>query len=80
MCEILVKFVSLLKLIRISLPPPAKSCVLDLCSYSYGDQVILLATVDCSVFLLLLLLFGGAYHNIFLPLNKVLEAPTMHLV
>ena len=36
---------------------------LDLCSFSLGDQDILLAMVDLSVLSQLLLLFGGAYHN-----------------
>ena len=50
-------------LIRISSPSPLKSCILDLGSFFYGNQVILLATVDCSIFSLLLLLFVGVYHN-----------------
>jgi len=58
-----VRSIPLLKLIRISPLPPTKSYVLDLCSYSCGDQVIFLAMVGGSVFLLLLLLFNGVYHN-----------------
>jgi len=34
-----------------------------LCSSSYGDKDILLATVDLSVLPQLLFLFGGVYHN-----------------
>ena len=48
---------------RISPSPPTKSCVLDLYSFSCVDLVKLLATVDRLDFLLLLLLFGGVYHN-----------------
>ena len=35
----------------------------DLCSSSCGDQIILLAMINCSEFLLPLLLFGGVFHN-----------------
>jgi len=36
---------------------------LDLCSFSYDDQGLLLATIDLSVLPRLLLLFCGVYHN-----------------
>ena len=63
MYEILVNSVFASQINKNFSPSPTKSHLLDLCSCSCGDQVILLATVDYSVFLLLLLLFGGVYHK-----------------
>ena len=45
-----------------NLSPPTKF-LFDLCSSSCGDQIILLAKVNCSGLPRLLLLFSGVYHN-----------------
>jgi len=75
LCGIIVNYV-LASQVNKNSSPPTKSCVLALCSCSCGDQVILLATVDCSVFSLLLLLLGSVYHNIkYMPIGSGIIPP-----